>query len=46
MKVTIPVKINNTDVSTATDLVNDDIPLLWSKEAMKKAKTQIHFSSD
>ena len=46
MKVTIPVNINNTDTSTVTDLVNDDIPLLLSKEAMKKANTQINFLSD
>ena len=46
MKVTIPAKINNTDVSIVTDLVNDDIPLLLSKEAMKKANTQIDFSSN
>ena len=46
MKVTIPAKINNTDVSIVTDLVNDDIPLLLSKEATKKANAQINFSSD
>ena len=46
MKVTIPAKINNTDVSIVTNSVNDDIPLLLSKEAMKKANTQINFSSD
>ena len=46
MKVTIPAKINNSDVSIVTNSVNDDIPLLLSKEAMKKANTQINFSSD
>ena len=43
MKVTIPAKISNTDVSIVTDLVNDDILLLLSKEAMKKVNTQIDF---
>ena len=46
MKVTIQAKINNTEVSIVTDLVNDHIPLLLSKEAMKKANKQIGFSSD
>ena len=46
MKVTIPAKIKNTNGSIVTDLVNNDIPLLLSKEAMKKANTQIDFSSD
>ena len=46
MKVTIPAKINKTDISIITDLVNDDILLLVFKEAMKKANTQIDFSSD
>ena len=46
MRVTIPAKINSTDVSIVTDLVNDDIPLLLSKEAMKKVNTQINLSSD
>ena len=46
LRVTIPAKINSTDVSIVTDLVNDDIPLLLSKEAMKKANTQIDLSPD
>ena len=46
MKVTIPAKINNTDVSIVTDLVNDNITFLLSKEPIKKANTQINFSSD
>ena len=43
MKVTIPVKIKNAGVSIVTDLVNDDILLLLSKEVMKKANTQSDF---
>lgn len=46
MKVNIPAKINNTNVSIVIDLVNDDIPLLLSKEIMKKANAHINFSSD
>lgn len=45
MKVTIPAKVNIADVSIVADLVFDNIPLLLPKEAMKKANTQIDFSS-
>ena len=39
--VKIPVKIAETPVILSTDVIDYDIPLLLSKEAMKKAKTQI-----
>ena len=46
MKVTILAKINNTDRSIVTDLINDNAPLLLFKEAIKKANSKIDFSSD
>ena len=44
--VKIPVKIAETPVILSTDVIDYDIPLLLSKEAMKKAKTQIDFCED
>ena len=45
-KVKIPVIIAGAQATVTTDVVEYDIPLLLSKEAMKKAKTQIDFQED
>ena len=45
-KFKIPVIIAGVQVTVTTDIVEYDIPLLLSKEAMKKAKTQIDFQED
>ena len=45
-KVKIPVIIAVVQAKFTTDVVEYDIPLLLSKEAMKKAKTQIDFQKD
>ena len=44
--VKIPVKIAEPPVILSTDVIEYDIPLLLSKEAMKKANTQIDFCED
>ena len=46
MKVTIPVTIGGQKVSIRTDIVKEKIPLLLSKESMKKATTHIDFAND
>ena len=45
-KVKIPVVIADVSATITTDVVEYDIPLLLSKEAMKKAKTHIDFKED
>ena len=45
-KATIPAKIGNKNVKITTDVVNTTVPLLLSKEAMKKAGTEINFVND
>lgn len=45
-KVLIPAKIGTSNVLIETDVVNEDIPLLLSKETMKKAGTEIDFKND
>ena len=45
-KVKIPVIIAGVQATVATDVVEYSIPLLLSKEAMKKAKTQMDFQED
>ena len=45
-KVTFPAVIANTKVSLSTDVVDYNIPLLLSKESMKKAGVQIDFGED
>ena len=45
-KVKIPVIIAGVPTTVTTDVVEYDIPLLLSKEAMKKAKAQIDFQED
>ena len=44
--VKIPANISGYEVSIETDIINNMIPLLLSKEAMKKADTQIDFKTD
>ena len=46
MKVTIPATIGGQKVSIRTDIVKEEIPLLRSKESMKKANTHIDFAND
>ena len=45
-KVIIPAKIGTENVLIETDVVNEEIPLLLSKETMKKADTEIDFKND
>ena len=44
--VTIPTVIADQKVMLNTDVISNGLPLLLSKEAMKKANTQIDFNSD
>ena len=46
MKVTIPATIGGQKVSIRTNIVKEEIPLLPSKESMKKANTHIDFAND
>ena len=45
-KVKIPASIENQDIFIESDVVDNDIPMLLSKSAMKKANTSIDFQSD
>ena len=45
-KVILPCVITDIEVSIITDVVNSDIPLLLSKDAMKKAGTCLNFEDD
>ena len=45
-KVTIPTVIADQKVMLTTDVISNDLPLLLSKEAMKRGNTQIDFASD
>lgn len=45
-KLLIPAKIGGIKVGIKTDVVEADIPLLLSKEAMKAAGTEINFVTD
>lgn len=44
--VTFPVVIGNIKASVTADVIDYDIPLLLSKESMKRGNTKIDFSSD
>ena len=44
--VTIPCRICNTVVKVNTDIVSADIPMLLSKESMKRASTRMDFKND
>ena len=45
-RVTFPATIGTRKVFLEADLINCDLPLLLSKESMKKADTQINFRKD
>ena len=45
-KVKIPATVGSKEISICTDVVETDVPLLLSKEAMKKAGTEINFVND
>ena len=45
-RVFLPAFIANKNVLLSTEVIENDIPLLLSKEAIKKAKTYIDFSKD
>ena len=42
----VPAKIGYKDVFIITDVIESTVPLLLSKEAMKKANTEINFKDD
>ena len=44
--VTIPARIGNEDIMIKTDVIENDLPLLLSKEAMKKSDVKIDFARD
>ena len=44
--VKIPAHIGNRDLMIETDVISNDVPLLLSKDAMKRANTVIKFQSD
>ena len=45
-RVTIPAVVADKSVMITTDVIKGDIPLLLSKNAMKKARVKIDFSTD
>ena len=45
-KVQLPATIGSKQVLIETDIVADDVPLLLSKEALKKARTVLDFDND
>ena len=45
-KVTLPCVIADIEVSIKSDVVNSVIPLLLSKDAMKRAGTCLNFEND
>ena len=45
-KVKIPARIGGKNVSIESDIVETDVPLLLSKDAMKRAETEINFVTD
>ena len=45
-KVFLPVSIGKQDIELEADVVDTDIPLLLSKNAMKKSSTVIDFTKD
>ena len=44
--VTIPATIGNNDVLIKTDVIQNDLPLLLSKDSMKKRNVKIDFAND
>ena len=45
-EVKIPAQIGNKEVDIHTDIINNELPLLLSKDAMKKADITIDFTKD
>ena len=45
-KVIIPIVLGNINTKIMTDVVDVNIPLLLSKESMKRANTKINFATD
>ncbi len=45
-RITLPAVLGKKNVSIETDVIDCDLPLLLSKESMKKAETEIHFRDD
>ena len=45
-KVLLPISIKNVNVLLETEIVSSDVPLLLSKETMKKAKAKMNFVDD
>ena len=45
-KYVLPAEIGNNSVMIEVDIIDSDIPLLLSKEAMKKAKMKIDLEDD
>ena len=45
-KVLLPIKIQNVDLLLETEIVPSNIPLLLSKNTMKKAKAQMDYEDD
>ena len=44
--VIIPAQIGNSEIMIQTDVISSELPLLLSKDAMKKANTKIDFTND
>ena len=44
--VIIPAQIGNSVIMIQTDVTSNELPLLLSKDAMKKANTKIDFTND
>lgn len=45
-KVKLPAVIGKKEVSIVTDVIDSDIPMLFSRDSMKKANTKINFKDD
>ena len=45
-KVLLPIKLGNKDILLETEIVPSDIPLLLSKETMKRAKAKMCYEKD
>ena len=45
-KVLLPIQIGNVNLLLETEIVSSDVPLLLSKETMKKAKAKLNFDKD
>ena len=45
-RLVIPSTIGNKSVNITTDVIHEDIPLLFSKTSLKKARSQIDFIND